>query len=183
MGTNKAFLVLNGKPLIEHTKSILDSVCKKVFILGSRELYGRFGQCYEDIYPDCGPLSGIHAALTNVQTKWGLITGVDTPFITAELLSYLVQKAVHSPALVTTPRVAGKVQPLCTVFSRRFLPIAEAALKAGKYKVAALFAEDQSLILDESELGQVALGEDMFENLNTPEDFERARRRATGRSS
>jgi molybdopterin-guanine dinucleotide biosynthesis protein A len=183
MGTNKALLMLSGKPLIERTKSILDSVCEKVFILGSRDLYGSFGQCYEDVYPDCGPLSGIHAALTNAQTEWSLITAVDTPFLTAEFLNYLVEKAVHSPALLTAPRVAGHVQPLCTVFSRRFLPIVEAALKAGKYKVGALFAKDQSLILGESELDEFALAEDMFENLNTPEDFERARVRSTGRHS
>src|ERR1700694_1490005 len=180
MGTNKALLILNGKPLIEHTKSVLESVCGKVFILGQRELYGSFGQCYEDIYPDCGPLSGIHAALTHAQTERSLITAVDTPFITAEFLNHLVEKAVNSSALVTAPCVGGHVQPLCTVFSRGFLPIVEEALRAGKYKVEPLFAKTQSLILGEGELDQFALAADMFENLNTPEDLERARGRSTG---
>ena len=183
MGTNKALLILNGKPLIEHTKSVLESVCGKVFILGQRELYGSFGQCYEDIYPDCGPLSGIHAALTHAQTERSLITAVDTPFITAEFLNHLVEKAVNSSALVTAPCVGGHVQPLCTVFSRGFLPIVEEALRAGKYKVEPLFAKTQSLILGEGELDQFALAADMFENLNTPEDLERARGRSTGRHS
>jgi len=183
MGTNKAFLMLNGKPLIEHTKSILNLVCGKVFILGLPSLYGSFGPCYEDIYPDCGPLSGIHAALTHAQTEWSLITAVDTPFITPEFLNYLVGRAVSSSALVTAPRFAGHVQPLCTVFSRGFLPIVEAALKAGKYKVEPLFHQNQSLILGENELEQFALLEDMFENLNTPEDFDRVRGRSTGRRS
>src|SRR5438270_10466499 len=156
MGANKAFLTLEGKPLIEHAKSILDSVCGQVFILGQRALYGRFGQCYEDVYPDCGPLSGIHAALLNSQTEWILVTAVDTPFITAELLDYLVERAVNSSALVTAPCVGGHVQPLCTVFHHSFLPIVEAALKAGRYKVEPLFPKDQTLILGEAELDQFA---------------------------
>jgi molybdopterin-guanine dinucleotide biosynthesis protein A len=180
MGANKALLAVNGKLLIEHTKNILESVCPRVFILGQRDLYGSFGQCYEDVYPDCGPLGGIHAALLNSPTEWSLITTVDTPFITAEFLDHLVEQAVNSPAVVTAPCVAGHVQPLCTVIRRSFLPIAEAALKAGRYKVEPLFPKDKSLILTEAELGPFALAAEMFENLNTPEDLERARGRSTG---
>ena len=103
MGVNKALLEFDGRPLIEYAKSILESICVQVFILGQRNLYGRFGQCYEDVYPDCGPLGGIHAALLNSPTEFSLITAVDTPFIKAEFLDYLVERAVNSPAMVTAP--------------------------------------------------------------------------------
>jgi molybdopterin-guanine dinucleotide biosynthesis protein A len=156
-------------------------VCGRIFILGQRNLYGSFGQCYEDVYPDCGPLGGIHVALLNSPTEFALITAVDTPFIKAEFLDYLVEQAINSPAIVTAPCVAGKVQPLCTVFRPGFLQIAEAALKAGKFKVEPLFPRDKTLILGEAELDQFALAAEMFENLNTPEDLERARERSTGR--
>jgi molybdopterin-guanine dinucleotide biosynthesis protein A len=181
MGSNKALLDFAGRPLIEHAKIILEAVCGKVFILGQRSLYGRFGQCYEDVYPDCGPLGGIHAALLNSSTEFSLITAVDTPFIKAEFLDYLVAQAVNSPGMVTAPCVTGKMQPLCTVFRSGFLQIAEAALKSGKFKVEPLFPRDQTLILGEAELDRFDLAADMFENLNTPEDLERARGRSTGR--
>src|SRR5437016_7342832 len=145
MGANKALLEFDGRPLIEYAKSILESICVQVFILGQRNLYGRFGQCYEDVYPDCGPLGGIHAALLNSPTEFSLITAVDTPFIKAEFLDYLVERAVNSPAMVTAPRVAGKMQPLCTVFRPGFLNIAEAALKSGRFKVEPVFASAQRL--------------------------------------
>jgi molybdopterin-guanine dinucleotide biosynthesis protein A len=181
MGSNKALLELGGRPLIQHTKSILESVCGQVFIVGQRNLYGRFGQCYEDIYPDCGPLSGIHAALLNAPTEFSLITAVDTPFIKAEFLDYMVDCAVKSSAIVTAPCVAGQVQPLCTVFRSGFLAIAEAALKSGRFKVEPLFPKEQTLILGESDLNQFALAPEMFENLNTPEDLARARGRSISR--
>ncbi|HEV3041087.1 MAG TPA: molybdenum cofactor guanylyltransferase [Candidatus Angelobacter sp.] len=181
MGSNKAFLEFGGRLLIEHTKSILESVCGQVFILGQRNLYGGFGPCYEDIYPDCGPLSGIHAALSNTPTEFSLITAVDTPFIKAEFLDYIVDCAVKSSAMVTAPSVAGQVQPLCTVFRSGFLHIAESALKSGRFKVEPLFPREQTLILGEAELDRFALATEMFENLNTPEDLARARGRSISR--
>ena len=181
MGSDKALLELEGTPLIQHTKSILESVCGDVFILGQRDLYGRFGRCYEDVYPGCGPLSGIHAALVNSQTEFNLIIAVDTPFIKPEFLDYLVQRSVDSSSMVTAPCVGGQVQPLCAVFRLGFLSIAEEALKFGRFKVEPLFPRDQTLILDDAELHQFALAEEMFENLNTPEDLERARGRSIGR--
>ncbi len=181
MGSNKALLELDGVPLIQHTKSILESVCGNVFILGQSDHYGRFGTCYEDVYAGCGPLSGIHAALLNSQTEFNLITAVDTPFMKPEFLDYVMQRALDASAMVTAPRVGGQMQPLCAVFRSRFRSIAEEALKSGRFKVEPLFPRDQTLILAEPELDQFALAEEMFDNLNTPEDLERARGRSIGR--
>ena len=169
MGSNKALLELEGTPLVQHAKSVLESVCGEVFIVGQRDLYGCFGSCYEDVYPGCGPLGGIHAALLNSQTEFNLITAVDTPFIKSEFLDYLVQRALDSGALVTAPSVGGQVQPLCAVF------------RSGRFKIEPLFPREQTLILAESELDQFALAGEMFENLNTPEDLGRARGRSIGR--
>src|SRR5947209_17610572 len=69
MGSNKALLTLQGATLLQRTHQLLQSVCERVFILGQRKLYGDFGECIEDVYPDCGPLGGIHAALLNSPTE------------------------------------------------------------------------------------------------------------------
>lgn len=185
MGANKALLALNGSALLERAVAILREVCGHVIVVGSRELYQGFGECVEDVYRNCGPLAGIHAALLNSQTAHNVIIAVDTPFLTVELLNYLVERALRSRAVVTAPRVAGAVQPLCAVFSRDFLPLAEAALQSGKYKVEAAFPSEpgQTLIIPEADLGRFEMAGEMFENLNTPEDLERARKRFSGQHS
>lgn len=180
MGSNKALLSLNGSTLLERTRAIVEQVCEKVFILGERRVYGAFGECYEDVYPDCGPLGGIHAALLNSRTPYSLVTAVDTPFVSAGFLNYMIERALNSSAIVTAPRIAGMVQPLCTVFSKDFLPLAETALKSGNYKVEAAFPREQTLLVEEGDLGQFEMAAGMFENLNTPEDLERARKRCSG---
>jgi len=183
MGANKALMRLNDATLLERTADILRQVCERVVIIGQRELYGAFGECVEDAYPNCGPLAGIHVALLNSQTSHSLITAVDTPFLSAEFLDYLIARALKSSAMVTAPRIAGQVQPLCSVFSRDFLPLAEAALKSGRYKVEPTFPPQQTLIIAEGDLPGFEIAAEMFENLNTPEDFERARKRSSGRPS
>jgi len=179
MGSNKALLTLQGATLLQRTHQLLQSVCERVFILGQRKLYGDFGECIEDVYPDCGPLGGIHAALLNSPTEFNLITAVDTPFLTLEFLGHIVERARESQAVVTTPCLGGHDQPLCSVYSREFLSIAEAALKTGNYKIVPLFPKDRTLTISEAELAEFGTTQEIFDNLNTPEDMERARRRSS----
>jgi len=199
MGTDKAALSLGGRTLLETALTVVRSVAKEVFILGSPEIYGSCGPTIADIFPGCGPLGGIHAALSHVakisQTtnpaqaqpaepqhpspKLSLILAVDTPFITVEFLNYLAERATASGAVVTTPEIDAYPQPVCTVYSLDFLPIAEQALKAGNYKIVPLFPKDKTLLITEAEVRRFAFPAEMFENLNTPEDLDRARRRSS----
>jgi molybdopterin-guanine dinucleotide biosynthesis protein A len=180
MGQDKAQLQLNGRSLLEHALTGLRAVCRDVAILGSYELYGKLAPVYEDIFPGCGPLGGIHTALSHSQTQYNLIIAVDTPFLMPEFLSYLAERAIAGGAAVTTPEINAYTQPLCTVYSLAFLPIAERALQSGNYKITPLFPRERTLVIKEAELRQFAFSAEMFENLNTPEDMERARRRFSG---
>jgi molybdenum cofactor guanylyltransferase len=211
MGTDKAKAPLEGRTLLEHAIAILRQVTDEVAILGPRQLYSSCGiAVIEDIYPGCGPLAGIHAALTHVSqansagAPLSLIIAVDTPFLDPKFLTYLAQRARDSGAVVTTPEIAGHTQPLCAVYSLDFLAIAEQALKTGfekaqyapesanrsagtkeppqkssDYKIVPLFPAGRTCVVTESEMRKFAFVPEMFENLNTPEDLERARRRAT----
>ena len=89
MGQDKASVTLNGLTLLQHALAALREVCSDVAILGKQELYGTLGPVYEDILPGCGPLGGIHAALSSSKTQFNLIIAVDTPFLAPDFLSYL----------------------------------------------------------------------------------------------
>lgn len=180
MGQDKAGVTLNGTTLLQHALAALREVCSHVAILGKHALYGALAPVYEDIFPGCGPLGGIHAALSSSKTQFNLIIAVDTPFLAPKFLSYLAQRAIESGAIVTTPEIDGYTQPLCTVYSLDFRAIAEQALRLGSYKIVPLFPKDRTLVIKESELKKIAFAADMFENLNTPEDLARARRRFSG---
>jgi molybdopterin-guanine dinucleotide biosynthesis protein A len=183
MGRDKATLPFSGRTLLETALAIAGSVTKDVFILGTPELYGAYGEVIADIFPGCGPLGGIHSALTHAKSDLNLILAVDTPFLSNRLAAYLVERARESGAMVTAPEINSYPQPLCAVYRRDFLSIAEQALRAGRYKIVPLFPQGRTLVIPEAELKRFAFTAEMFENLNTPEELEQARRRASDKHS
>ena len=130
------------------------------------------------MFPGCGPLAGIHAALGSSQTELNLILAVDMPFLTPALLQYMLGRARDSDsAMATVPRTAQGWQPLCAVYRRDFASIAEKALRAGRYKIDALFVEAGAQVLGEPELQSAGFALDLFSNLNTPDDLAEAVRK------
>jgi molybdopterin-guanine dinucleotide biosynthesis protein A len=61
-------------------------------------------------------------------------------------------------------------QPLCAIYRRSFAVLAEEALRAGKYKIDALFAVVTTRVIEEEELRAAGFSPRLFANLNTPED-------------
>ena len=105
-------------------------VAEKNFIVGPRERYAAFGEVVEDVYPDCGPLSGIHAALRATSTDLNLILSVDMPLMSAQVSGWLVEQARATDALVVVPDALGGLQPLCAVYRREVCAPAEQVLQS-----------------------------------------------------
>ena len=177
MGREKAMLELGGSTLLERALQLALTVAAEAMVVGSRGEFERYGRLLEDVYPGQGPLGGIHAALWASPTDLNLILAVDTPFLEARFLEFLVAQARESGAVVTLPRTADGFHPLAAVYRRAFRETAEQALAEGRNKIDALFAEVETRVLEEEELRRFAFAPAIFENLNTPEELERARQR------
>lgn len=172
MGTDKAFIVLDGHTLLDRALDLARTVTSSVSIVGEAAKYGRFAPVAEDIFPGCGPLAGIHTALKASSKDLNLILAVDLPFVTHDLLDYLLNRAAEFPArLITTPRTRQGWQPLCAVYRREFGSLAEEALRNGRYKIDALFEPARTLGVSEEELHACGFSSRLFRNLNTPEDL------------
>jgi molybdenum cofactor guanylyltransferase len=168
MGTDKAFVALDGQTLLKRALESARSVSADVTIVGDAAKFRAFAPVIEDIYRDCGPLGGIHAALRATRAELNLMLAVDSPFVTPALLEFLAGRAESSDAVVTVTRVDGRLQPLCAVYRREFADVAENALRAGRFKIGALFDPRTALVIEESELEAAGFTVAMFRNLNTP---------------
>jgi molybdenum cofactor guanylyltransferase len=175
MGTDKAFLTFDGRTLLERAIDLARSVTADVRIVGDLTKFSAFGPVVQDIFPNCGPLGGIHAALCASSVELSLMLAVDMPFVSSDLLRYLVERARNSSATVTVPRCGRGNQPLCAVYRRAFADAAELALKENRYKIDALFANDSTQAIGEDELRARGFAAEMFRNLNTLEDLALAR--------
>ena len=171
MGTDKAFVKLNGRTLLDRQLDLARSVCANVRIVGDRSKFGAFAPVVEDVFPACGPLGGIHAALRSSQTDLNLMIAVDVPFLSAEFLQFLIARGRDSGATVTVARISEGWQPLCAVYRKEFADMAEKALQAGRYRIDALFEPATTRVIEEGELREQGFGAELFRNLNTPEDL------------
>jgi molybdopterin-guanine dinucleotide biosynthesis protein A len=177
MGRDKAFLQLGGRTLLSLALNAAGAVAPNVRIVGSAAKFAAFGPVVEDMYPERGPLAGIHAALASSATDLNLIIAVDLPFLHPSLLQYLISQARESPAVVVVPRTDGGLQPLCAIYRRSFAEVAERSLRAGKNKIDSLFAEVHTRIIEPEELTQNSFQQEMFHNLNTEQEWTAAQTR------
>lgn len=172
MGRDKAFLEMDGQTLLERAIAKARAVTEQVWIVGDQEKFSKFGPVVGDTYHERGPLGGIHIALTNSVSEWNLILAVDLPFVKPEFLKWLVAQAQNEKAVVTVPRAAGRLQPLCAVYRKRFAERARRELEAGRNKIARLFGDTQTRIIQEGEFVYQGFSTEMFQNVNTPEEWE-----------
>jgi molybdenum cofactor guanylyltransferase len=178
MGREKAFLPWADGTLLSHTLKLAAGVTPRVRIVGDARKFAAFGVVIEDIYRDCGPLGGIHAALTATTTDLNLMLAVDSPLIEAEFLQFMLGLARDAGAIVTLPRAGGGLQPLCAVYRREFVQPAEQALQARRNKIDALFLSVKTRIIEEDEVTRVGFSAASFRNLNTPEEWKEEQRRS-----
>jgi molybdopterin-guanine dinucleotide biosynthesis protein A len=181
MGMDKAFVEFGGCTLLARVLEVTRVVINDVRIVGDTAKFTVFAPVVEDVFRGCGPLGGIHAALRASSAELNLILAVDVPFVPPALLQYLVARARSSNAIATVPRAGGGWQPLCAVYRREFADAAEKALRAGRYRIDALFDDVKAKAIEEEDLVQAGFEPEVFRNLNTIDDLELARREGVSR--
>jgi len=177
MGTNKALLNIGGKSIINRLIDILDSIFFEVLISSNNPNTFKFTEkkIIADIFPNRGPLAGIHSALSSINNKKVFILSCDMPLISDELIQFLCKYRTDKPIIL--PEAEGRIQQLCGIYSKSALNMAENLLSESQRTGSKLKGSIYELIekLDR-EVVKVDNLEfyhpDIFFNLNTPEDYE-----------
>ena len=139
MGRDKALLELRGKPLVEHAVLKLRRICAEVAILSNQAVLGRFAPVVGDLHPDCGPMSGLEAALAHTSHDWSMVLPVDVPFVPTMMLYHWAQSTLrharHFGTRVALYSVDGIPQPTLVMLHREVAPYLTVALAQGRFKV------------------------------------------------
>jgi molybdopterin-guanine dinucleotide biosynthesis protein A len=199
MGQPKHTLILNGETLLSRQLRLLRSVCPAIAVLGTsdappyaqasireasvkmtgKEFKMSFDvPVYPDEWPGRGPLAGIYTALLRTHTEYNLIIGCDMPYLSASFLHYLCLRAKESQADVTVSESRDRrLQPLCAVYRRRARSAIRSSLAQGQNKVSRFYPHACCEIIRFPEIVRAGFRNNLFANINTPADFEAARRR------
>jgi len=175
MGTDKAFVPLLGKPMIEHVLERVSGLGdEQIIISNSPGKYRYLGlPVYSDIYEDHGPLGGLHAALAQATYEHVLVVACDMPWLNHSLLAYMV--SLRYTADVIVPRWTEFPEPLHAVYSKACLDAVTGCLEAQRLKLIAFYSQVRIRFLERGELARFDAGGRSFANINTPGDLSQAR--------
>jgi len=171
MGKEKGLIQWKGKTLIEHAIATLSPLCEHIFISANNDHFDSFGYpVVEDLFPDCGPMGGIYAALTKSGTLNNIVIPSDTPFVTPALYRYLISHTGSFDVIVPVDHDSF-YQPLCAVYSRSVLPAMETQINERILGFTPLLKKvDIKAVQLDSALG--FYNSNTFYNINSPADLE-----------
>lgn len=171
MGRDKMLLTIENEPLLMRTVKELRSVADEIIVASNHTSRYNLDGVREvaDIFPEVGPMGGLHAGLLASKYDAAFVTAGDMPYFTGRLAEYLVSRQAGHDVVV--PRIGGQWEPLCAVYSRACIGPIEYCLRAGIRKVFRFYPLVRVLAVDENELAAVGLPADIFFNLNTPADL------------
>jgi molybdopterin-guanine dinucleotide biosynthesis protein A len=181
MGQDKCHLPFGETTLLNRVVGQVAQACAPVIVVArAASDYPDCGaRVIGDRHPGAGPLGGLAAGLAAVETACAAVVACDTPFIAPALLRGLLGLARDWDAIV--PVVAGRAQPLCAVYRREVATVAETILARGERAAHRLLAQPGLRVRRVPEDALRAWDPDLlsFVGINTPDDYDRARKMLT----
>jgi molybdopterin-guanine dinucleotide biosynthesis protein A len=173
MGSDKSQLLLDGESFVERIAKVLAKITDNITVVGKPPPHSTRLPYVPDVYPKWGALGGVHTALASCKAEWCLIVACDYPFISAELCERLAGLRENFAA-VAPVQSDGIPQPLCALYQTgRCLGPAEQLINSGERKPIALLQSVPTRWVPFAEIQDLPGSEQFFENINTPEDYDR----------
>jgi len=171
MGQNKAFIQIDGVPIITRIHSLFKELFEEVIIVtNQKDLFKNFcSSVYTDLLPDKGALGGLYTGLFFSSFEYSFCVACDMPFINRSLLEFLIRQTKDEDALV--PRTSDGLQPLHAIYSKRCLDAIRRVIDRGKYKITDFYDRVRVRIIEESDFLHLDPLRESFMNVNTPEEL------------
>jgi molybdopterin-guanine dinucleotide biosynthesis protein A len=167
-GMDKAFIEIEGKPIIEKLVSILELNFDDVLIISNqKEKYSSFKNIsvFEDFYKEIGPLAGIHSAIKNCKNEFCVILACDMPNISTEAIEFFVSEFQNSDVLI--PTLNGLKEPLFAIYSKKILENLEHFIECENSRKIRAFLQTQKVqFVEIPEKFRID-----FMNINSPNDL------------
>jgi molybdopterin-guanine dinucleotide biosynthesis protein A len=174
-GLDKSALAVGDRSILDRQLAVLGSLTKNLLIVANDEhRYRETGvRVVPDRIPGAGSLGGVYTALVEAPTEQVLVIACDMPFLNAPFLARLAALGAGIDAAV--PRDAHGIHPLCASYDRRVAARLRARIEAGTLSVADALDELVVREIGPDELAPFDPDGRLLLNVNTPDDYARAR--------
>jgi molybdenum cofactor guanylyltransferase len=170
MGSNKALISYQGKPLIRYPLDLVSSFPGNILISANNNDLGFLGlQIVNDRINVKAPLAGIHAGLKASRTAWNLVLTCDMPHVTRELINKM-SLALDADLKLVLPQHNGFIEPLCGFYHRDLIPLIENNFAAGRLSLLDLpgVVPHKFFAMDGLPPAEITL---LFKNVNEKRDL------------
>ena len=175
MGQDKAWIELDGEPLIRRVANVLAQVADEVIVVANDPKYATLGlRVVPDRFPDGGALGGIATGVSAATHDRVLVAACDMPFLSAEVWRVLLDHRYEADVVI--PKIGGEFETLHALYTKACVASMERSLAAGKLRVISFFDEVRVQAIEERELRIADPTLRSFTNVNTPEELASALR-------
>jgi molybdopterin-guanine dinucleotide biosynthesis protein A len=171
MGAAKAFVHVDGQPMIARVLQALRTECADTLIVTKTpEPYETLGaRIVPDERPDQAPLVGVCAGLRATGTPWAFVAACDLPYLSSDAVRLVAELAQGFDAAV--PRVNGRWHPLHAVYAAAVWPVLAGQLERGVIAMIDALGALRVRPVTARELRRVDPGLMTLRNVNTPADL------------
>jgi molybdopterin-guanine dinucleotide biosynthesis protein A len=183
MGEDKALKSFLGRPLIQRVVDRMMPIADEIIVTTNHpENYTFLNlRLVPDIKPGRGALGGLYTALFSARQPVVAVVACDMPFASASLFDAAYRLLVEEEADVVIPKSDEGYEPIHAIYRRAAcVPAIESSIAADQWKVIAWFPQVKVRTLTPEETRLYDPSGLAFWNLNTPEEFAEAERRASG---
>jgi molybdopterin-guanine dinucleotide biosynthesis protein A len=174
-GIDKSALVVGDRSILDRQLTLLRGLTRHLLIVANdRSRVQAVGvPVVVDRIGGAGALGGLYTALVEAPTEQVLVIGCDMPFLTAPFLQFLVERGRNTDAAI--PRDEHGRHPLCASYARRTAPHFHARIKAGDLRIGEALMDLTVREVGPGDLAAFDPDGRLLLNVNTPEDYQRAR--------
>jgi len=167
MGKDKALLPFAGyNTLSEFQYNKLSSLFDNVYISSKEDKFDFEAAVIPDLYKESSPLVGIISLFETLDADELFILSVDAPFVDEKVIDLLLKHGDEKCDAIIAQSPSG-VQPLCGIYRRSILPLAQENRVKGNHRLNAILKEVHTRFVIFEDDGA-------FINLNHPHEYESA---------
>jgi len=174
----KGFLKVSGQTILERSIAVLSRVFDKVVISTNMpEQYFALGiPMIGEIRKEKCPMTGILSVLVATGADAVFVVGCDMPFISENLIRFMVQehraRGAEQGYDAVIPVFRGKKEPLFGIYTKALIPFIETTFQGGERRITEMLVPARVRYVTEDEVRAVDPLGDSFVNVNTMEDYE-----------
>lgn len=177
MGTDKRYVSIHGKSLLDRVLSVLLAVFPEVvLVLAEEDLRGQDERVriVTDLVPERAAVGGLYTGLSYARYSRVFAVACDMPFLNPAVMELFAAQAGEADMVLA--QLTNGLQPLHGLYTKRCLPCLKEMMEANNLRLQDIAGKQGLTVhrIPESEIAVLDPQLLSFLNVNSPADVERA---------